>query len=57
MRFLDTDEVHERKGFDAVLTEKARLTEGTLRNAITTGTMSRALNSMAAVVMVWASAD
>lgn len=57
MSFLKIGDVHEQKVFYALLTEKARLMEGTLLNAITTGTMSRALNSMAAVVMDWTSAD
>lgn len=40
-----------------LLTANARLMEGTLLKAITTGMMSRAANSMVAVVMDWVSAD
>lgn len=57
MRFMNIGEVCEQKVAYAVLTEKERLTEGTFLNATTTGIMSRVLNSMAAVVMDWASAD
>ena len=41
----------------AFLTANERLMAGTWLKAITTGIMSRALNSRPAVVMVWASAD